>query len=364
MSSFSSGRQFGLALRRDLADEDVARLHVRADADDATLVEIEQRLFRDVRNLARDLFLTALRVADVQLQLLNVDRRIHVVLHEALGQNDGVLEVVAVPRHERHGDVRAERKLTHLGAGAVREDVTLLDALAMPDERPLVDRRVLVGAPVLLQAIAIVLGEPRERTIVTAALFRCPRSAGPASTMISSAVTRDTTPARFAMTTAPESRGDLLLETRSDERRAGIEKRHRLPLHVRAHQRAVRVVVLEEWNQRCRDGHELLGRDVHVVHTVARHERYVALLTAEHEVLGECPVLLELRVGLGDDRVFLAIGVEPHDLVANTLPFFTTRYGVSTNPRSFTRAKHASDVISPMFGPSGVSIGHMRPYCE
>ena len=29
------GRELGLALRRDLADEDVARLHLGADADDA-----------------------------------------------------------------------------------------------------------------------------------------------------------------------------------------------------------------------------------------------------------------------------------------------------------------------------------------
>ena len=30
-------------------------------------------------------------------------------------------------------------------------------------------------------------------------------------------------------------------------------------------------------------------------------------------------------------------------------------------PYLFTRAKLASELIRPMFGPSGVSIGHMRP---
>ena len=47
-----------------------------------------------------------------------------------------------------------------------------------------------------------------------------------------------------------------------------------------------------------------------------------------------------------------------------TLPSFTTRNGVSMNPRSLTRAKVERLVIRPMFGPSGVSIGHIRPYCE
>ena len=38
------GRQLALALGRDLADQDVARLDVGADADDAVLVEVAQRL--------------------------------------------------------------------------------------------------------------------------------------------------------------------------------------------------------------------------------------------------------------------------------------------------------------------------------
>ncbi len=45
-----------------------------------------------------------------------------------------------------------------------------------------------------------------------------------------------------------------------------------------------------------------------------------------------------------------------------TLPSLTTlRYGVVTKPCSETSAKLDSEPIRPMFGPSGVSIGHMRP---
>ena len=68
------GRELRLALRRDLADEDVAGLHLGADADDAGLVEILQRLVADVRNVARDLLGTELGVARDALELLDVDR--------------------------------------------------------------------------------------------------------------------------------------------------------------------------------------------------------------------------------------------------------------------------------------------------
>ena len=122
-------RQLGLALRRDLADEDVARLDVRADADDAALVEIDERLIGDVGDFAGDLFLAALGVANVEFEFLDVDRRIDVVLDQALGEDDRVFEVVAVPRHERDQHVRAERQFAVLGGRAVGDDLPGVDLL-------------------------------------------------------------------------------------------------------------------------------------------------------------------------------------------------------------------------------------------
>ena len=111
----------------------------------------------------------------------------------------------------------------------------------------------------------------------------------------------------------------LLLQAGTDEGCPWIEERHRLTLHVRAHERAVRVIVLEERNQCRSDRDELFRRDIHVVHAIARHERHVALLAAEHQVVGERAVVVELRVGLRDDGVFFAVGVEPDDLVVRHL---------------------------------------------
>src|SRR2546427_12779808 len=67
--------ELGFTLGRDLAHQDVARLDVRPDPDDAPLVEIDERLLGHVRDLAGDLLAPALGVADVQLELLDVDRR-------------------------------------------------------------------------------------------------------------------------------------------------------------------------------------------------------------------------------------------------------------------------------------------------
>src|SRR2546430_16674039 len=58
--------ELGFTLGRDLAHQDVARLDVRPDPDDAPLVEIDERLLGHVRDLAGDLLAPALGVADVQ----------------------------------------------------------------------------------------------------------------------------------------------------------------------------------------------------------------------------------------------------------------------------------------------------------
>ena len=146
------GRELGLALRRDLADEDVARLHLGADADDAALVEVLEGLFADVRDVARDLFLAELGVAGDALELLDVDRGEDVVLGDALGDEDRVLEVVALPRHERDEHVLAERELAHVGRRAVGEDVAGLHRLAGADDRLLVVAGRLVRALELRRA--------------------------------------------------------------------------------------------------------------------------------------------------------------------------------------------------------------------
>ena len=109
--------QLGLALRGDLADQNVAGFDFGADADDATLVEVGHRVLADVRQVAGDLFGTQLGFAGVDLVLLDVDGAQGVVLHEALGDDHSILVVVAIPRHEGDEQVLAQCHLAFWVAG-------------------------------------------------------------------------------------------------------------------------------------------------------------------------------------------------------------------------------------------------------
>ena len=112
--------------RRHFADEDRTRFHLRADADDAALVEIAKHVLADVRNVARDFFRSELRVARFDFELFDVNRGVVVLFHESLGNEDRVFEVVTAPRHERDEHVATERQLTAIGTRTIGNDLALL----------------------------------------------------------------------------------------------------------------------------------------------------------------------------------------------------------------------------------------------
>src|SRR5258707_14798151 len=96
------------------------------------------------RDVAGNLFGTELGVAGLDLELFDVDGRVVIVLHKPLGDQDGVLEVVATPGHERDQDVATQSQLAGIRAGTVRQDLALADPLPFANDRLLRDAGVLV----------------------------------------------------------------------------------------------------------------------------------------------------------------------------------------------------------------------------
>ena len=181
-----------------------------------------------------------------------------------------------------------------------------------------------IGSPAATRAPTSTIGRWLMQVpwLVRTNLLRTYSSSSPASvsTWIRSAVTLVTTPAWRAIRTWPEScaaRTSMPVPTIG---RLGLEQRHGLALHVRAHQGAVGVVVLEERDERGGDRDDLLGRDVHVVDLVrARLGELVAV--ARRDPLGqEVAGGVERRVGLGDDVLLFLVGGQVLDLGGHDRP--------------------------------------------
>ncbi len=134
-------------------------------------------------------------------------------------------------------------------------------------------------------------------------------------------VTEATLPASSATRTARESRATRSSRPVATKGASVTSKRHGLALHVRAHQRAVGVVVLQERNQAGGHGDQLLGRDVHVIDPRRLDVDEVALAAAGDAFAQEIALVVDGRVGLGDDVVLLAVGGEVLDLVGHAALF-------------------------------------------
>ena len=93
------------------------------------------------------------------------------------------------------------------------------------------------------------------------------------------------------------------------QRRLCPQQRHRLTLHVRAHQGAVGIVMLQERHQRCRYGDQLLRAHVDVVNLFAIHQHEVAGLASVDQFRNNAALVIDLGIGLRDDvTVFLPRG--------------------------------------------------------
>src|SRR6266404_6144777 len=275
-------RERGLALGRDLADQDVARLHDRADADDAAFVQVAEERLADVGNIASDFLGAELGVARFDFILLDVNRSVVVVLDQLFADQDGVFEVVAAPREEGHENVAAESKLAAFRARAVGKNLALLHAVAYANQRLLADASVLVRTLELDELIDVRSHFAAEHAGVIGLHAH------------------DDAFALAEHDRAGIARGDTL-HAGANERRFALDERHSLALHVGTHERAVGVVVFEERNQAGSHRNELLRRNVDVVDLIAALEDEVAGLTAVDQLGGNLQALVKRYVGLRDD---------------------------------------------------------------
>ena len=264
------GSQFGLALGADLADQDVARPDPGTLADDSGVVEVLQLLLGDVWNVIGEFLATKLGVADFHVEGFDVDRCQDIVLDQSFGDDDRILEVVAVEGVEGDQGILADGQLAVLRRGTVRENLASLDFLAQGD-----DRTVLLAGPFVELAM-------RFEQVLVGVVDDHPLGVDVGD---------------FATTTglddhAGEFAGDAF-HSGGHQWWIGLEQRDRLSLHVRTHQCTVGVVMLEEGDHGCRDTHDLLGGDVDVLDLLGRDHAQVAIEASEHLRVADAALLVE-----------------------------------------------------------------------
>ena len=129
-----------------------------SDADDTLLVEILGGVLADVRDVGGQLFHTALGVTNFREIFINVDTCEDVPFDHLFGENDSVLIVVTLPRHEGYLEVASEGELTVLGGISLGKNLAGLDLVALADDRLQGDHGTLVSPSIYRKIIDSLLG--------------------------------------------------------------------------------------------------------------------------------------------------------------------------------------------------------------
>ena len=278
-----------LALRRNFTNENVARFHFRTDMNDTGAIQFRQRTFLDVWNVAADFLRTEFGIARDAGQLLDVNGGKAVFLDNTLGNEDGVLEVIAVPRHEGDEHILPQRQFAQIGGRAVGKYITTRDHIARLDQRLLVDTSVLVGAGVFGEVVNIYPQTARLHFII---IDLDDNTRG---------INEINHPATLGAHQYAGIAGNDPFHTGTDQRLVGAQRRHRLTLHVRAHQRTVSVIMLQEWNKRSGDGDDLLRRNVHIINTVSTRQHEFIFVAGRDKIVAESAVFIKRGIRLGDN---------------------------------------------------------------
>ena len=232
-----------------------------------------------------------------------MDRGETIVLDHAFGDEDGILEVVAVPRHERETHVLTQCQVTHVDGRAVGQDVAPRHLVTRAHDRTLVLTGVLVRTHVLGQVVDIDAGFTADDLVFVDTHNDALGVDG----------VDHATAARHGADAGVT--GDESLHAGTYERLVGTQGRYRLTLHVRSHQGAVGIIVLEERNQRSGDRYDLTRRHVHQRDLVRCHEGGFTLVANLDQVVDQLVAFVDRRRSLGDDVVAFLDRRQMHDLV-------------------------------------------------
>ena len=190
---------------------------------------------------------------------------------------------MTLPRHEGNHEVAAECKLPTVGRGTVSEWLASLDLCAFHHHGLVVDAGSLVRPFELHE---------RHRVL---AIVR--------GSLDDDLVTRDEDD--LAINRRENDFAGICrcsgLHAGTDKRRIRRDKWHSLALHIRTHESAVRIVVLEERDQRSRHRDNLLRRNVHVVDLVGCNGIDLATgLPHQDPVVRERSIVVKGSVRLSD----------------------------------------------------------------
>src|SRR5690606_18074043 len=297
--------QLSFTLGCHFTDQHVVGTYFGADVHNAGIVQTVQLNFGQVADIAGDILRSQLRVTGNNRQLFDVNRSVAIISHDLLGDQNRVLEVVAVPGHKGDQHVLTQRQFAQVSRCAVSQHVTTRHDIATFDDRTLVDVGVLVGTGVFGHVVDIYT----DLTCHVLVIVHTNNHA-----LCINVHHHTATTGLYGRTRVNRYR---TFDTGTDQRLLRAQARNCLTLHVGAHQCSVGVIVLQERNQRRSHRHDLRRSHVHVMDVLWRRHHGFTRLTAGNQIICKSTVFGQFGVSLSDDVIAFFNGRQVIDLLAD-----------------------------------------------
>ena len=139
--------------------------------------------------------------------------------------------------------------------------------------------------------------------------------------------------------------------TGAHQRRLVNEQRHCLALHVRTHQRPVGVIIFQKRNQRSRNTHQLVWRNIHQVDRLPFDHHKLAGDPRGHQRVNISPFIINGRIGLGDGKILFFKGIQKF--------YFFGDFGLCHHP---VRGFNKTIFVDPGIGAQGHNQTDIGPF--
>ena len=116
------------------------------DLYDTAIIEVGKLLLFDIRDVTRDLLYAVFKLSSLDLLFINMHAGVFISTNHLFAHDDGILVIIAMPRHESYEGVFTNRKLAAVHARTVGYDLTRLYHVTFSHDRALRKGSVLVGA--------------------------------------------------------------------------------------------------------------------------------------------------------------------------------------------------------------------------
>ena len=276
----------GFAFRCYFTYQDVTSFYFCTDVNNTGFIQTVLHTLGQVRNITGNIFRTQLGITGNNVQFLNVNRSIAVVCSYFFRNQNRVFVVVTVPRHKGDGHVLTQSQFAQIGGCTVSNQITALQNIACFDSRTLVDVGRLVGTGKFNQVVNIdthftgsclIVMDTNHHTVGIYIFNHTATTGNDCSCRVN---------------------GNRALDTGTNHRFFRAQTRYGLTLHVGTHQCTVRVIMFQEWNQRCCNGYYLTGCHVHILNAIRRCHNGFAFFTTSDQVADQITVFVQIGIRL------------------------------------------------------------------